>query len=58
VTALHSTASKAQQLLNKTAGKNSHLVPLSNGTIAPNKKAQSLIQKKMKARDLDRQINS
>lgn len=42
VSALHSTASKAQQLLNKTAGK-SHLAPLSNGTNVPNKKAQSLI---------------
>lgn len=55
---LHATASKAQQLLNKTAAKN-QLAPLSNGAAtAPGKKAQSLIQKKMKARDLDRQLNS
>ncbi len=41
-------------MLAKTAGKN-QLAPLTshNGP-----KAKSLIQKKMKARDLDRQINS
>lgn len=50
----HGTASKAQQLMSKTS-KNTQLAPITNN---PGKKAQSLIQKKMKAKDLDRQISS